>query len=141
MNENMGIHMLKIASFYFFVGVTMGMGMSMSENYSLSPVHVHLNLLGWVSMAIGGLVYHLFPAATGRLGKLHFWMHNLGVPLMMGGLTAYILGTDRLALLIPIGGVLVVLGTLIFFLNVMRNVHGAKSVSVSGTASHQTPSS
>lgn len=118
----MGIRMIKISTFYFFVGVVMGMGMSMTESFDLSPVHVHLNLLGWVSMAIAGLVYHIFPRATGLLGKIHFWMHNLGIPLMMGGLTAYIFGTAALAPLIPLGGVLVVLGTLIFFINVLRNV-------------------
>ncbi|MFC0214999.1 cytochrome-c oxidase [Paenibacillus chartarius] len=118
----MGIRMLKIASFYFLVGVVMGMGMSMTENFGLSPVHVHLNLVGWVSMAIAGLVYHHFPAATRLLGKLHFWTHNLGVPLMMGGLTSLILGFPGLGPLIPVGGILVVLGTLVFFINVVRNV-------------------
>lgn len=134
----MGIRMLKIAAFYFLIGVVMGMGMSMTENFSLSPVHVHLNLIGWVSMAIGGLVYHHFQAANGLLGKLHFWMHNLGVPLMMGGLTAYILGTAALALLIPIGGVLIVLGTLMFFLNVLRNVHNAKDAGMSHGSAQKT---
>ncbi|TLS51932.1 cytochrome-c oxidase [Paenibacillus antri] len=118
----MGVRMLQIASFYFVVGVVMGMGMSMTDHHELSPVHVHLNLIGWVSMAIGGLVYCRFPAATGLLGKLHFWMHNIGVPLMMGGLTALIFGATGFLLFVPIGGVLIVLGTIAFFANVVRNV-------------------
>jgi len=120
--------MLKIASFYFLVGVLMGMGMSMTDQHSLSPVHVHLNLIGWVSMAIGGLIYRLFPAATRTLGKLHFWTHNLGVPLMMGGLTGYIYGFAGLMLLVPLGGVLIVLGTVFFFANVLRNVRDGGSL-------------
>lgn len=121
----MGIRMVKIAAFYFLVGVVMGMWMSMSDDHSLSPVHVHLNLLGWVSMAIGGLIYHLFPRAARRLGQVHFWLHNLGIPLMMGGLASYIMGYSGLALLIPLGALLVVAGTLVFFLNVVRNVSGS----------------
>ncbi|MDF2725739.1 MAG: cytochrome-c oxidase [Paenibacillus sp.] len=134
----MGILMLKIASFYFLVGVMMGMGMSMTESFSLSPVHVHLNLIGWVSMAIGGLVYDRFPAASRTLGKLHFWMHNIGVPLMMGGLAAYILGYASLAPLIPVGGILIVLGTLLFFINIVRNVHASKEAHADRSATHHT---
>lgn len=135
----MGIWMIKIASFYFLVGVVMGMGMSMTESYGLSPVHVHLNLIGWVSMAIGGLVYERFPSAARTLGKLHFWMHNAGVPLMMGGLAAYILGFPALAPLIPVGGILIVLGTLLFFLNVVRNVHGVREAQADRSAPRSTP--
>ncbi|TMV49124.1 cytochrome-c oxidase [Paenibacillus mesophilus] len=134
----MGTLMLKIASFYFLVGVVMGMGMSMTESFGLSPVHVHLNLIGWVSMAIGGLVYDRFPAASRTLGKLHFWMHNIGVPLMMGGLAAYILGFASLAPLIPVGGILIVLGTLIFFINIVRNVHASKEVHADRSATRHT---
>lgn len=132
----MGIRMIKIASFYFLVGVVMGMGMSMTDSYSLSPVHVHLNLIGWVSMAIGGLVYDRFPAAARTLGKLHFWMHNIGVPLMMGGLTAFMLGFTSLAPLIPVGGILIVLGTLLFFINIVRNAHAAKETHADRSPTH-----
>jgi len=119
--------MVKIASFYFLVGVVMGMAMSMTSNFSLTPVHVHLNLIGWVSMALGGIVYHLFPAATKRLGKLHFWMHNLGVPFMMGGLAAYTFGAPSFIIaMIPLGGTLIVVGTLLFFINVLRNVKSSQ---------------
>ncbi|MFE5322085.1 cytochrome-c oxidase [Paenibacillus sp. NPDC056579] len=134
----MGVRMLQIASFYFLIGVVMGMGMSMTESYGLSPVHVHLNLIGWVSMAIGGLVYDRFPSAARTLGKVHFWMHNVGVPLMMGGLAAYILGFAALAPLIPVGGILIVLGTLVFFINMVKNVHTVKEVQADPSAANHT---
>jgi cbb3-type cytochrome oxidase subunit 1 len=125
----MGIKMIKIAAFYFMVGVLMGMGMSMTNDHSLTPVHVHLNLLGWVSLAIGGLIYHIFPEAeTSKLGKTHFWTTNVGVPLMMSGLAIYALfQLETIALLlIPTGGILIVIGTITFFINILKNVSGSE---------------
>lgn len=119
----MGIRLVKLAVFYFVLGVLMGLYMSASGDHSLSPVHVHLNLLGWVSLAISGIIYHLFPlAAKSRLGKSHIWVYNIGVPLMMIGLAGYILGFKAVAPCIPVGGILTVLGAILFFLNVMTNI-------------------
>jgi hypothetical protein len=45
--------------------------------FILAPVHAHLLLLGWASLALAGIIYHLYPAAgTTRLARIHFWAHN-----------------------------------------------------------------
>ena len=47
--------------------------------------HTHVNLLGWVEMAIFGAVYYLIPRLVRRpihslrLVKVHFWIHNIGL--------------------------------------------------------------
>lgn len=47
--------------------------------------HTHVNLLGWVEMAIFGAVYYIIPRLVRRpiyslkLVKVHFWMHNFGL--------------------------------------------------------------
>jgi len=47
--------------------------------------HTHINLLGWVEMAIFGALYDIVPRRSGRsiyslrLVKVHFWMHNFGL--------------------------------------------------------------
>lgn len=47
--------------------------------------HTHINLLGWVEMAIFGAVYFVIPRLVRRsiyslrLVKVHFWMHNFGL--------------------------------------------------------------
>lgn len=47
--------------------------------------HTHINLLGWVEMAIFGAVYYLIPRLVKRpiysvkLVKVHFWIHNIGL--------------------------------------------------------------
>ena len=79
--------MLITGVFYFMVSVGIGMYMSIAQNYVLKPVHVHLNMLGWVSLAIGGLIYLHFPkTATSIWGKIHYWTHMIGVPAMMFGI-------------------------------------------------------
>ncbi len=43
-------------------------------------MHSHWNLLGWVSLAVIGVIYHLVPAIVGkelhseRLARIHFWL-------------------------------------------------------------------
>ncbi len=47
--------------------------------------HGHINLLGWVEMAIFGALYFVVPRLVRRpiyslrLVKIHFWMHNFGL--------------------------------------------------------------
>jgi len=47
--------------------------------------HTHINLLGWVEMAIFAGVYYIVPRLMHRgiysmtLVKVHFWMHNFGL--------------------------------------------------------------
>lgn len=47
--------------------------------------HGHINLLGWVEMAIFAAIYYIIPRLVRRhiysikLVKIHFWTHNLGL--------------------------------------------------------------
>lgn len=47
--------------------------------------HTHINLLGWVEMAIFAAVYYIIPRLVRRpifsigLVKAHFWIHNFGL--------------------------------------------------------------
>ncbi|WP_018152662.1 hypothetical protein [Leeia oryzae] len=78
----------RLAVIYFAVAVTLGVGMGASGDHHLMPVHAHLNLLGWVSMTLFGLITHRFPAVgEGKLALFHFWVYNLSVPVMMVALT------------------------------------------------------
>jgi cbb3-type cytochrome oxidase subunit 1 len=119
-----GVKFIKISVIYFAIGVLMGMYMSMGEDHTLTGVHVHINLLGWASMALAGLIYYLFPKAGNNvLAKIHFWGTNIGLPLMMGGLAALLLsGSEQATLYIAIGATLVVISVILFTINVLLNV-------------------
>ena len=119
----MGIRFIKISVVYFVIGVCMGMYMSMTEKFDLTPVHVHINLLGWVSMALAGLVYVAFPgAAETTLAKVHFWLHNIALPIMMIGLACLVSGVESAGSAVAVGGTLMVLGIILFAINILKNV-------------------
>lgn len=43
-------------------GMIWGIIMAVSRDHSAMPAHAHLNLLGWVSLFLFGVFYHLHPA-------------------------------------------------------------------------------
>jgi len=69
------------------------LGIFMFGNPSLMQfkfVHSHLMLLGWVSMMIYGVGYHILPKFAGRflkskaMGEAQFWLANIGLAGMLG---------------------------------------------------------
>lgn len=89
---------LQAALLYLLVGISLGIFMGATQNFTLRPVHAHLNLLGWTTLALSGLVYGVFPVlARSRLAALQFWLHNLSLPVMMGALAALLLGHVEVA--------------------------------------------
>jgi hypothetical protein len=114
---------LKAAIVYLIVGITIGIGMGATENFTLRPVHAHLNLLGWATVAIAGLVYAVFPAAArSRLARIHFWLHNTAVPVMMAALAAFLLGHPSAVPFLVAAEFTAAAGVLVFAWNVFANV-------------------
>ena len=73
----MAARFLRIAAIYLAIGVIGGIVMGFSHQFQYAPVHAHLGLLGWASLALAGLIYHLYPAAARtRLARFHFWTHD-----------------------------------------------------------------
>lgn len=121
----MGIKFLKISVVYFVIGVLIGMYMSMTEKFTFTPVHVHIILLGWMSMALAGLIYVAFPtAAQTTMAKVHFWLHNISLPIMMIGLAFLVSGAKNATPAVATGGTLLVLGVIVFAINIFKNVRG-----------------
>ena len=120
----MGARLIQISVVYFAIGVSLGMYMSIAHDYALTGVHVHINLLGWTSFALAGVIYHLFPVISKNIyAKLHFWSANIGIPLMMVALTVFILAENEQAtIFVATGGVLVVFSVIMFTINVLKNV-------------------
>ena len=86
-DNRLGRAWLRVAVVYFVVAVMLGIVMGASGNHTLMPVHAHLNLLGWVSMSLFGLIGAACPAVSrGLVATVQFWLHNLGVPVMLGAL-------------------------------------------------------
>ena len=119
----MGINFLKIAVIYLVIGTLLGFTMGITQKFVLVPVHAHLLLLGWASLALAGVVYHLYPAAsTTRLARFHFWLHNIGLPLFMVGLGLVLTGNESMLPLVIVSSIAVIVGLLLFAANVLLNI-------------------
>ncbi len=119
-----GIRLLKISAIYLMAGGFLGLFMGISHDFILSPVHVHVSLLGWLTLAVAGLVYALIPAcAASPLARVHFWGLNIGPPVMMASLSLYAYGIKQAEKLIAVSSVVVVFSILMFVINVCTNAH------------------
>jgi len=121
----MGRTLIKISVLYFLLGVSLGYYMSTTEDHTLTGVHAHINLLGWTSLTLAGLIYHLFPHLTkSLLAKIHFWFHNLGLPVMMIGLWSLLsTGNEGFVPVVAVGATVTLLGILCFVINVFFNLN------------------
>ncbi|WP_409274520.1 cytochrome-c oxidase [Neobacillus sp. SCS-31] len=121
-----GTLFLKVAALYFLIGVGMGITMEIIGDHRLAGAHAHINLVGWASMALFGVIYVLFPkAGETQLAKLHFWLYNISLPLFMLGLSFLLLGNESLIILLQIFPNILVLAVLLFVINVFKNVKAA----------------
>lgn len=115
----------RLALIYFIVAVTIGVAMGVSENHAMFPVHAHLNLLGWVSLALSGLIYDRFPAAVDTsLYRIHFWLYNLAVPVLMVAVALILSGNAAMGPVAGIASIAVLVAIVIFTVNVWRNSGG-----------------
>ncbi len=80
-----------------YLGASTVLGVLMLGNQNLQAikfVHSHLNMLGWVSMMIFGVGYHILPRFMGRplysnrIGEAQFWLGNLSLIGMLAFYTA-----------------------------------------------------
>jgi hypothetical protein len=122
----MATRFIKIAVLYLALGVCMGLVMGMTHQFTLAPVHAHVNLLGWASLALVGLVYHAYPAASQtRLARIHFWLHNLGLPPLMIALAFMLSGHEAAGPVVGITSLIVGAGVFCFVINVWIAVRPA----------------
>jgi len=123
----MSTRFLRIAVVYFVLAVLVGLYMGMTGKLAMVPVHAHLNLLGWVSMALFGLIYHAHPAAAEtKLARWHFWIHNLSVPVLMALLVLLHGGTAGLDDIVGAVATITGIGIVLFAVNVWRTIPAAK---------------
>lgn len=85
---------LKSSLGWLALGVTLGGAMAIHPQWIVyRPVHVHMNLLGFVTMMIYGVAYHVIPRFTGhalhsrRLAGAQWWLANIGLAVMAVGFT------------------------------------------------------
>jgi hypothetical protein len=114
---------LKLSVVYLMLGVGLGIAMGVTEDFTLNPVHAHLNLLGFATVALAGLIYTAYPeAARSRLARVHFWLHNGALPVMMGSLAWLLMGHPGIVPLLGAAEIVAAAGVIAFASNVFLNV-------------------
>jgi hypothetical protein len=115
------------------LGVTLGVAMAAQPAWIVyRTAHMHMNLLGFVTMMIFGVGYHVLPRFSGhplysrRLAGVHWVLANLGLAAMVAG---FVLRPHLGAGAVPIlagGGVSSALGAYLFIVNIWLTLDGPR---------------
>jgi hypothetical protein len=110
------------------VGESLGIYMGINQDFLLVPAHVHLNLLGWVTLAAFGLMHRAYPAlATSRMAAFQCWFAVIANISMPAGLAVMLASPTHDDTLVKLGSVAVILATLLFVIMFVRKAALAKA--------------
>jgi cbb3-type cytochrome oxidase subunit 1 len=123
---------LKASLAWLALGVTSGVAMAMHPVWTIyRAAHMHMVMLGFVTMMIYGVAYHVIPRFAGfplpstRAPGLHWWMANVGLLLMVCG---FVVRASRAApgtIILSLGGTLSSLGAYLFVVLIWRTLDGS----------------
>lgn len=133
--ETYARNFVRLSLIWFLVSAALGVGMAVDPSWAAdyTQVHVHFMLLGWMSMMIFGVGYHILPRFQGHTtiprtwAWIHFYLSNAGL-LLMG--TAWWSGRgapdDVWKTTLISGGILSVAGFLIFIAIIFSGLRPVK---------------
>ncbi len=115
---------------YLGIAAVMGIIMLGNQNMmSMKFVHSHLNMLGWVSMMIYGVGYHILPRFMGRplysnkIGEVQFYLSNLSLVIMLVFYTLNIYNPSDLFRIITVAsGAVQAFTIFLFFYNMLMTL-------------------
>lgn len=106
------------------------MVMGIAQDFTLAPAHAHLNLLGWVTMALYGLYHRAIGRSGGWLGWTQVLAGAFGAAIMSGGLAVYLqTGNHDLTPIVVAGSLLAFLGMALFVAIVLIDLLGRSPAS------------
>ena len=124
---------IKSSLLWLAFGVVLGTTMILSPSYIVyRPAHVHANLLGFVSMMIFGVAYHVLPRFTGnrlfspRLAAAHVLVANAGFVLLVLG-WLLMPHTPAAGWLLRTGAIASTGGVTMFILNIWKTMSPASA--------------
>lgn len=107
-------------------GLTLGVGMGIAHDFQFTPVHAHLNLVGFVSSVLFGLVYRAYPVLSqSRLAGVHFVLAVIGVLTFPPGI--YVSIAYGQPLMAIVGSLIWFASVLVFLGNFVRAILPARS--------------
>jgi len=91
-----------VAPIYVLIGMGFGIFMGATMNFTLAPAHAHLNLIGWVTMALYGTFYALAREASQKLAWTVFWLNNAAASIMFPSLAMVLTQGDSSPFILPL---------------------------------------
>jgi hypothetical protein len=129
--ETFILRFIRSSLFWLAVGVLLGVGLALWPRLLVyRAAHMHANLLGFVSMMIFGVAYHVLPRFVGRplysrrVAVVHLWIANAGLALLVGGwmLRPHLAGGTYA---LHSGAVVTAVGAFCFIINIWRTLGAA----------------
>ena len=107
-------------------GMVLGEYMGAHEDFALAPLHAHINLLGWVTLALYGTFYTLTKDTySPRLAWTNFILSSIGVLTMIPMLALLLTTPDGAKKYGPLAGAaggIALLGLLVFLISAFREL-------------------
>jgi hypothetical protein len=115
------VYFITAALAYAVLGILLGIGMGIAESFAYAHVHAHINLLGWATLCLYGLVHRGWPDLRhSPLARIQFWLAMVGTPIFLIGLPFAMFRHQPAGAII--GSLIVATGAVLFLVMFMRKV-------------------
>lgn len=116
------------AVLFVIAGMIWGLQMAISNDHAAFPAHAHLNLLGWVSLFLFGVYYHLHPSLDQtRPARIQVYIWIAGTIVLAVGVGLVHTGHEVGDPIAAVGSFIVFGAMLMFGWLVFRSERGAAS--------------
>jgi cbb3-type cytochrome oxidase subunit 1 len=126
------VSFLRASLIWLGAGVSLGVAMAVHPAWVIyRTAHLHMLLLGFVTMMISGVAYHVLPRFAAaplhspRLAAIHFVIANVGVALLAGGFIVRFHSSVIAMPMLAAGGVLSAAGAFALAWNLWRTLDRA----------------
>jgi cytochrome c oxidase cbb3-type subunit 1 len=123
---------MRASLFWLALGVTLGVAMAVHPEWRVfRTAHLHLNLVGFVTMMIFGVAYYIIPRFFGqplhsrRVAFAQWFVSNAGLAGMVAGFLMQAYAVPGWTAVLVTGGVLQAAGAYGFVYNIWRTIGGS----------------
>ena len=118
---------------YLVLGVTIGAVLTIHPGAigSFMAMHAHINLLGWLSMMVFAVAYHVLPRFSGRelfserLANTHVILANAGlIGLMISWPLTHYMWSPAVSVIFTGAALCYAIGAYLFVYNILRTIFG-----------------